>query len=65
MRTDRSKSKRSRRSGNTSKLDRIEHSLKRIITIRMIMKTKTSKGKTSKRSKNTSNSIFSSKQRRG
>ena len=46
MKTKRSKSKRSRRSGNTYTLDRIEHS--RNMTIGL-MKTNTSKGKKSKR----------------
>ena len=53
MRTDRSKSKMSRSSGNTQKLDRFEQAMKRRIRTMRSMKTKRSKSTRSKMSGNT------------
>ena len=53
MRTGRGKSKRSGRSGNTSKLGRLEQAMKGIMWWRRSMRTDKSKSKRSRRSGNT------------
>ena len=53
MRTERIKSKRSKRSGNTYKLNSFEQAMKRIMRRRRGMRTERSKSRRSKRSGNT------------
>ena len=58
MRIERSKSKRSRRSGNTQILDSFGQAMKMLLTRRRSMRTERSKGKKSRRSDNTLKSRY-------